>query len=103
MVLSPDSLSGWRLFEEGRERYCGHDFIGFLAVKELGPEKFEIVSPSISILAEPPLLDDPLGSCSRIGRCLTRRAVLRKLARNPTVRGAHGHEFQKMVQTQLGQ
>jgi hypothetical protein len=31
MVLSPDSLSGWRLFEEGSDRYCGHDFIGFLA------------------------------------------------------------------------
>ncbi len=27
----------------------------FLAVKELGPEKFEIVTPSISILAEPPV------------------------------------------------
>jgi sulfate/thiosulfate-binding protein len=27
----------------------------FLAVKELGPEKFEIVVPSISILAEPPV------------------------------------------------
>ena len=27
----------------------------FLAVKELGPDKFEIVMPSISILAEPPV------------------------------------------------
>ncbi|KQW42304.1 MULTISPECIES: sulfate ABC transporter substrate-binding protein [unclassified Roseateles] len=27
----------------------------FLAVKELGPEKFEIVTPSVSILAEPPV------------------------------------------------
>lgn len=27
----------------------------FLAIKELGPEKFEIVIPSISILAEPPV------------------------------------------------
>lgn len=27
----------------------------FLAVKELGPEKYEIVTPSISILAEPPV------------------------------------------------
>jgi sulfate transport system substrate-binding protein len=27
----------------------------YLAVKELGPEKFEIVAPSISILAEPPV------------------------------------------------
>jgi sulfate/thiosulfate transport system substrate-binding protein len=27
----------------------------FLALKELGPEKFEIVTPSISILAEPPV------------------------------------------------
>lgn len=27
----------------------------FLAVKELGPEKFEIVAPSLSILAEPPV------------------------------------------------
>jgi sulfate transport system substrate-binding protein len=27
----------------------------FLAVKELGPEKFEIVVPSVSILAEPPV------------------------------------------------
>ena len=27
----------------------------FLAVKELGPDKFEIVVPSISILAEPPV------------------------------------------------
>ncbi|MCX8518767.1 MAG: sulfate ABC transporter substrate-binding protein [Methylophilaceae bacterium] len=27
----------------------------FLAVRELGPEKFEIVAPSISILAEPPV------------------------------------------------
>jgi sulfate/thiosulfate transport system substrate-binding protein len=27
----------------------------FLAVKELGPEKFEIVVPSISVLAEPPV------------------------------------------------
>ena len=27
----------------------------FLAVKELGPDKFEIVTPSISILAEPPV------------------------------------------------
>jgi sulfate transport system substrate-binding protein len=27
----------------------------FLAVKELGPDKFEIVAPSISILAEPPV------------------------------------------------
>jgi sulfate/thiosulfate-binding protein len=28
---------------------------GFLAVNELGPEKFEIVVPSLSILAEPPV------------------------------------------------
>lgn len=27
----------------------------FLAIKELGPEKFEIVTPSVSILAEPPV------------------------------------------------
>jgi sulfate/thiosulfate-binding protein len=27
----------------------------FLAVKELGPEKFDIVAPSLSILAEPPV------------------------------------------------
>ena len=27
----------------------------FLAVKELGPDKFEIVAPSLSILAEPPV------------------------------------------------
>jgi len=27
----------------------------YLAIKELGPEKFEIVTPSISILAEPPV------------------------------------------------
>src|SRR5262249_10275425 len=27
----------------------------FLAVKELGPDKFEIVVPSVSILAEPPV------------------------------------------------
>jgi sulfate/thiosulfate-binding protein len=27
----------------------------FLAIKELGPDKFEIVTPSISILAEPPV------------------------------------------------
>ncbi len=27
----------------------------FLALKELGPEKFEIISPSLSILAEPPV------------------------------------------------
>lgn len=27
----------------------------FLAVKELGPDKFEIITPSISILAEPPV------------------------------------------------
>ena len=27
----------------------------YLAVKELGPEKFEIVTPSISVLAEPPV------------------------------------------------
>jgi sulfate transport system substrate-binding protein len=27
----------------------------YLAVKELGPEKFEIVTPSLSILAEPPV------------------------------------------------
>jgi len=27
----------------------------FLAIKELGPEKFEIVTPSLSILAEPPV------------------------------------------------
>jgi len=27
----------------------------YLAVKELGPEKFEIVTPSVSILAEPPV------------------------------------------------
>jgi sulfate transport system substrate-binding protein len=27
----------------------------FLAVKELGPDKYEIVTPSLSILAEPPV------------------------------------------------
>ena len=27
----------------------------YLAIKELGPDKFEIVTPSISILAEPPV------------------------------------------------
>jgi ABC-type sulfate transport system, periplasmic component len=27
----------------------------FLAIKELGPEQFEIVVPSLSILAEPPV------------------------------------------------
>ena len=27
----------------------------YLAVKELGPDKFEIVTPSLSILAEPPV------------------------------------------------
>jgi sulfate transport system substrate-binding protein len=27
----------------------------YLAVKELGPDKFDIVTPSISILAEPPV------------------------------------------------
>jgi sulfate/thiosulfate transport system substrate-binding protein len=42
------------------ERGIGDVFISweneaFLAVKELGPEKFEIVVPSISILAEPPV------------------------------------------------
>ncbi len=42
------------------ERGVGDVFISweneaFLAVKELGPEKFDIVVPSISILAEPPV------------------------------------------------
>jgi len=42
------------------ERGVGDIFISweneaFLAVKELGPEKFEIVVPSLSILAEPPV------------------------------------------------
>jgi sulfate/thiosulfate transport system substrate-binding protein len=42
------------------ERSVGDVFISweneaFLAVKELGPSKFEIVVPSISILAEPPV------------------------------------------------
>ena len=42
------------------ERGIGDIFISweneaFLAVKELGPEKFEIVVPSVSILAEPPV------------------------------------------------
>jgi sulfate transport system substrate-binding protein len=42
------------------ERGIGDVFISweneaFLAVKELGPEKFELVVPSLSILAEPPV------------------------------------------------
>ncbi|WP_374673922.1 sulfate ABC transporter substrate-binding protein [Ideonella sp.] len=42
------------------ERGIGDVFISweneaFLAVKELGPDKFEIVVPSVSILAEPPV------------------------------------------------
>ncbi|MFZ5510185.1 MAG: sulfate ABC transporter substrate-binding protein [Pseudomonadota bacterium] len=42
------------------ERGIGDVFISweneaFLAVRELGPDKFEIVAPSISILAEPPV------------------------------------------------
>jgi len=42
------------------ERGVGDVFISweneaFLAVKELGPEKFDIVTPSLSILAEPPV------------------------------------------------
>jgi len=42
------------------ERGIGDVFISweneaFLALKELGPEKFEIIVPSISILAEPPV------------------------------------------------
>ncbi|MEW5889422.1 MAG: sulfate ABC transporter substrate-binding protein [Pseudomonadota bacterium] len=42
------------------ERGIGDVFISweneaFLAVKELGPDKFEVVAPSISILAEPPV------------------------------------------------
>jgi sulfate transport system substrate-binding protein len=42
------------------ERGIGDVFISweneaFLAVKELGPEKFQIIVPSISILAEPPV------------------------------------------------
>jgi sulfate transport system substrate-binding protein len=42
------------------ERGIGDVFISweneaFLAIKELGPEKFEIITPSISILAEPPV------------------------------------------------
>jgi len=42
------------------ERGIGDVFISweneaFLAIKELGPDKFEIVAPSISILAEPPV------------------------------------------------
>jgi sulfate/thiosulfate transport system substrate-binding protein len=42
------------------ERNVGDVFISweneaFLAVKELGPDKFDIVTPSVSILAEPPV------------------------------------------------
>jgi sulfate transport system substrate-binding protein len=42
------------------ERGIGDAFISweneaYLAVKELGPEKFEIVTPTLSILAEPPV------------------------------------------------
>ncbi|MDZ4790335.1 MAG: sulfate ABC transporter substrate-binding protein [Hyphomicrobiales bacterium] len=42
------------------ERNVGDVFLSweneaFLAVKELGPNKFEVVTPSISILAEPPV------------------------------------------------
>ena len=42
------------------ERGIGDVFISweneaFLAMKELGPDKFEIVVPSLSILAEPPV------------------------------------------------
>lgn len=42
------------------ERGIGDVFISweneaFLAIKELGPDKFEIVAPSVSILAEPPV------------------------------------------------
>jgi len=42
------------------ERGIGHVLLAweneaFLAVKELGPDKFEIVIPSVSILAEPPV------------------------------------------------
>lgn len=42
------------------ERGIGDVFLSweneaFLAVKELGPDKFEIVTPSLSILAEPPV------------------------------------------------
>jgi len=42
------------------ERGIGDVLIGweneaFLAIKELGPEKFELVVPSVSILAEPPV------------------------------------------------
>ena len=42
------------------ERGLGDVFISweneaFLAIKELGPDKFEIVAPSVSILAEPPV------------------------------------------------
>lgn len=42
------------------ERGIGDVFVSweneaFLAIKELGPEKFEIVVPSLSILAEPPI------------------------------------------------
>ena len=42
------------------ERGIGDVFISweneaFLAVKELGPDKFEIIVPSVSILAEPPV------------------------------------------------
>ncbi len=42
------------------ERGIGDVFLSweneaYLAVKELGPEKFEIVTPSVSILAEPPV------------------------------------------------
>jgi sulfate transport system substrate-binding protein len=42
------------------ERGVGDVFISweneaFLAVKELGPDKFDIVVPSLSILAEPPV------------------------------------------------
>ena len=42
------------------ERGIGDVFLSweneaFLAVKELGPDKFEIITPSVSILAEPPV------------------------------------------------
>ena len=48
------------------ERGIGDVFISweneaFLAIKELGPDKFEIVVPSLSILAEPPITRDRQG------------------------------------------
>jgi sulfate/thiosulfate transport system substrate-binding protein len=56
-VLDPGARGSTTTFVE---RGIGDVFISweneaFLAVKELGPEKFEIVIPSLSILAEPPV------------------------------------------------